>query len=156
MPNLGQLLGLFRADRPAVPPPEMFQPPASPPAAGVVDGSHWDLRRDGTKKGDGYLGALMRPDGDVMSEFSIAESENPKLRGPHGEYRDYPTLIPTLTRREVMTLLHANPEDPLPESIMRKAEAHALARLAKGEPVFAQPGEQHMDMYRQLMRAFVR
>src|SRR4051812_18252920 len=34
----------------------------------------YGLRPDGTKKGKGFLGPLKRPDGMVMSEYSIADS----------------------------------------------------------------------------------
>jgi hypothetical protein len=103
-------------------------------------------REDGTAKGEGFLGVFRTPSGEVMSEFSIADSEDPRLRGPNGEHLDYPTLVPTLTREEIQTLVNRREGDPVPESIKQKAEAHALARIEKGEPVFAQPGEQHLDI----------
>jgi hypothetical protein len=98
-------------------------------------------REDGTAKGEGFLGVFRTPTGQVMSEFSIADSEDPRLKG-----KDYPTLVPTLTPEEVQTLVNLPEGAPVPESIKQKAEAHALARIEKGEPVFAQPGEQHLDV----------
>lgn len=110
------------------------------------------MRPDGTPKGTGFLGVLQRSDGGVMTEYSIADSENPKLRGPKGEYLDYPTLVPTLTREEVRTVLGLKEGQPVPESIKQKAEAHALARIDAGKSPFAQPGEQQA-LYPDIARA---
>ena len=108
-----------------------------------------DLRRpDGTMKGNGFLGALLRPDGGVMSEYSVANSE--QLRGPKGEYLDYPSLVPTLTAEEVMSILA---DKPLSPAILQKAEAFALQRRQAGLPVFAKPGEENIRQYPQIKRA---
>lgn len=125
----------------------------SPAKPITVDRNTWDLRPDGTKKGDGFLGVLQRPDGVVMSEYSIADSE--KLKDAKGNYLDYPTLVPTLTKQEVQTILNLKEGEDVPASIKRKAEAHALARVAKGEPVWAQPGEQRADLFPEFTRAKV-
>lgn len=94
----------------------------------------------------------MRPDNSaVMSEYSIADSE--RLKDPQGNYMDYPSLVPTLTKDEVMAIL-TNPEGhPLPSSIYQKAEAFALQRRRQGKPMFAQPGEENQSLYPELRRA---
>jgi len=102
------------------------------------DSPDW-YRAGGSLKGDGFLGTLARPDGRVSSELSIADSEDPRLRlGVTSGYMDYPSIVPTLNTRELKTLLTT---DTMPDSVRRKAEAHALMRLRQGKPVFAQPGE---------------
>lgn len=148
----------------APPPPAAAAPPSGPqpltvhpPAAGgdaPVDRSKWDLRPDGTQKGDGFLGVLQRPDGSaVMSEYSIADSE--QLKDAKGNYLDYPSLVPTLTKAEVLAVLNAKEGQRLPQSVYTKAEAFALARKRAGKPLFAQPGEQRLDLYPDLPRARV-
>jgi hypothetical protein len=103
------------------------RPLASPPANGFGN------RPDGTPKGTGYLGVLKRPDGNVSTELSIGVPIN-------GKEMDIPTLVPGLTKEEVNWLL-TTPEDQiakkLPESIRRKAVAHAEQRLAAGQSPFA-------------------
>lgn len=112
------------------------------PSHSQLERGSWDLRPDGSRKGLGFLGVLERPDRGVMSEFSVADSENPALHGPKGEYLDYPSLVPTLTQGEVSYLLNMREGDTIPQSIYQKAEAFALQRKAQGKPVFAQEGEQ--------------
>lgn len=88
-------------------------------------------RADGTPKGAGFLGMVRRPDGGVSTEISVGVEID-------GREMEIPTMVPTLTREEVDTLLKTPlPGGEIPESIMRKAEAHARARLAAGKPVFA-------------------
>lgn len=98
------------------------------------------MRPDGTMKGLGFLGVLRRPDGGVMSEYSIADSE--KLKDAKGRYIDYPSLVPTLSKPEVQILLRLKPGDPVPQAIKDKAEKYALQRQAEGKPMFAATGEQ--------------
>jgi hypothetical protein len=123
--------------------------PRYPQGTPVVPVPDDDLRRpDGTLKGSGFFGALLRPDGGVMSEYSVANSE--QLRGPKGEYLDYPSLVPTLTAEEVMSILA---DKPLSPAILQKAEAFALQRQRAGRPIFADPGEEDIQQYPQLRRA---
>lgn len=119
--------------------------------AAPIDRSAWDPRPDGTTKGDGFLGVLKRPDGGVMSEYSIADSE--KLKDAQGHYLDYPSLVPTLTPSEVQTLLKSKPGDAVPQSIKDKAEAYALQRVKQGKSVFAEPGEANTQIFAQIPRA---
>lgn len=119
----------------------------------LVRQAEWGKRPDGSTKGNGFLGALLRPDGGVMSEFSVADSEH--LKDAHGNYLDYPTLVPTLTDQEIRFLLTMKEGMRIPDSIYRKAEAHALDRVSKGLPVFAQPGEENETLYPAIARASV-
>lgn len=97
--------------------------------------AEWEKRPDGTQKGKGFLGVLQRPDGGVMTEYSIS------MDGVNGG-KDFPVLVPTLTRAEVETVLKAGDNDKLPKSITDKAAAFAEKRIKEGKPVFAQPGEE--------------
>lgn len=88
-------------------------------------------REDGTTKGKGFLGVfpINGPDPGVMSEYSIADSEN----GP-----DYPSLVPTLNEAELNQVLnqHVSP------TVHNKARAFAALRQHQNKSVFAQAGEQ--------------
>jgi len=98
---------------------------ANPPRADA-------FRADGTRKGPGFLGTLKRPDGGVMTEYSIGVNFD-------GKETQIPTLVPGLTPAERDILLRAKPGGPLPRSIVQKAIDHAKKRMAAGLPVF-QPG----------------
>lgn len=96
----------------------------------------WEKRADGTEKGDGYFGVLTRPDGRVSSELSIGVNLD-------GKDTEIPSLVPTLSRSEVLSLLALDPEkDQTPQSIIDKAVAFARRRKQQGLPYFAQHGEQ--------------
>lgn len=128
------------------------------PSHSQIDRSTWDPRwGDGSQKGDGFLGDLVRPDGGVMSEFSMADSN--KLRDPKLARKDnpeglmeYPSIVPTLTPEEVSFVLNMRDGDRMPPVIAKKAEAFALQRQSQGRPLFAQPGEQRYDIAPQLRR----
>jgi hypothetical protein len=89
----------------------------------------------GPPKGLGHLGLLKTPDGGVMSEFSQDGEIN-------GVPVQYPLIVPTLTKDEVLGLV--NHERVTPE-IEAKARAFALQRLQAGKSPFASPGEQRMQ-----------
>lgn len=93
-------------------------------------GADWK-RSDGSQKGDGFLGLLKRPDGKVSSEISIGVNID-------GKQMEIPSLVPSLTEKEIDHLLDG--KKPTDE-IVDKAVAHAKQRLAQGKSVFAQPGE---------------
>jgi hypothetical protein len=125
--------------------------PAPPIDLPTFDRSGPDWTRvDGSQKGDGFLGLLKRPDGGVMSEFSIADSE--QLKDAQGHYRDYPSLVPTLTKDEITSLLTLKPGDAVPQGIKDKAEAFALEREKAGLPLFAGAGEQRLDLFPEIAR----
>ena len=94
-----------------------------------VDGKFYGLRPDGTAKGVGYLGELKRPDGGVMTEYSIGVNIN-------GKDMDIPTIVPTLTEDEKNHLLNSKEGEKIPQGIVDKAVAHAKQRLSDGKPVF--------------------
>lgn len=106
--------------------PTMFpsQEPAADPA------SPYGMRPDGTPKGKGFMGELARPDGGVMTEYSIGVEID-------GKERDIPTIVPTLTKKELDLLLNMNDDDKIPKSIIDKAVEHAQKRIAEGKDVFA-------------------
>lgn len=89
-----------------------------------------DRRPDGTRKGQGWLGVLERPDGRVSTEITIGVNID-------GQETDIPALVPTLTRREVDTLLELEDGRPVPESIQRKAAEHARERIRRGLSPYA-------------------
>ncbi len=89
-------------------------------------------REDGTKKGTGFLGALRRPDGRVSSELSI---------GTNFDGKEYliPSLVPTLTKAEIDSLLKGG---PISDEIFGKAVTHARERLGQGKSPLLEEGEQ--------------
>lgn len=85
-------------------------------------------RPDKTMKGQGYLGELKLPDGSVATEYST-QSGAVKV---NGKQIDFPTLVPTLSKDEVLLMqkdIIPN-KKPIPEPIMQKAIEHAQMRLA--------------------------
>jgi hypothetical protein len=119
-------------------------PNAVPGANGVTefraqktdyDASTWEKRPDGSAKGSGFLGVLKRPDGGVSTEISVGVTID-------GKQVDVPTLVPTLTKAEVKTLLTLKDDQKVPDSIVKKAAEFARTRIKDGKPVFAQPGEE--------------
>lgn len=99
----------------------------------ILSGSY-GVRADGSNKGEGYFGALKRPDGNFSSELSIGVEID-------GKEIDIPALVPTLTDKEVKTLLNQAPDEKIPDSIVEKATAYAKTRIAAGKSPFAGAGE---------------
>lgn len=90
------------------------------------------LRRDGTMKGLGFLGALPgRGDmaGMPMTEYTIQVGEADDPTGA----QDIPSIVPTLTPDELDDVLRGK----MTRAIERKAVEHAEMRRKKGLPVFA-------------------
>lgn len=90
-----------------------------------------DLRRDGTRKGNGWLGALpiTYPNGGtgVASEYTVSTKIGDR------EF-DIPTLVPTLTPEEkdlLLTDIIPN-RRTVPNNIFNKAVEHAQQRIQKG------------------------
>lgn len=92
-------------------------------------GNGYGNRPDGTPKGKGFLGELKRPDGAVSTEISVGVNIG-------GKEMDIPTLVPTLTKAEVDSLLRG---DRPSDAIVQKAVDHAKMRLSQGKSVFADP-----------------
>lgn len=95
-------------------------------------------------KGLGFLGPLQRPDGGVMSEYSVGQNIN-------GRETEFPSIVPTLTKEELLAILNAQQGQPLPASVLQKARAYAEQRMAQGLKPFAQTGEQQ-NLYPELPR----
>lgn len=101
------------------------------PAAAAVGVPADQLRADGTTKGPGFLGPLPFKDGRTSTEISIGVKVN-------GKEMEIPSLVPTLTKPEIDSLLKGErPSD----AIVAKAVAHAEQRIKDGKSVFAQAGE---------------
>lgn len=118
--------------------PDLAPLQAAPGSPGT-DPSQWDKRADGSQKGNGWLGLLRRPDGNVSSEISVGVNIG-------GKETEIPLMVPGLTRPEVTTLLNADPKSPnfysgLPSSIKQKAVAFARQRISQGQSPFASPQE---------------
>lgn len=99
-------------------------------APGTYD-KNFGTRQDGTPKGHGFLGVLGGRGnnmGQVMTEYTVGLEID-------GKEMDVPTLVPTLTPREVNMVLNGR----LNETIMQKAADHARSRLQQGYSVFADP-----------------
>lgn len=99
------------------------------------------IREDGTMKGHGFLGDLPNKNGKKSSELSISVGNIEK-----GKDVLIPTMIPTLTKKELDYLL-SNKYNPtkktgVDEVISQKAIAFARERKAKGLPYFATKEEE--------------
>lgn len=86
-------------------------------------------RPDGSKKNIGFLGEIKLPDGSVATEYST-QSGAVKV---DGKQIDFPTLVPTLSKDEILLMQNdiIPNKKPIPEAIMQKAIQHAKLRLAK-------------------------
>lgn len=91
-------------------------------------------RHDGSRKGNGYFGNLRVSDGVVATEVSIKANVD-------GKDMDIPSLVPTLTRGEVDTILHLKRGDTIPDEIKQKAIDFARQRMSQGKSPYASPEE---------------
>jgi len=92
-------------------------------------------RPNGTQKGNGWLGRLVRPDGKVSTELTAGYTID-------GRETDIPLIVPTLTPGEVRHLLTLDPNAPdffakVGPSIEQKALAHARERMAAGKSPYS-------------------
>jgi hypothetical protein len=83
------------------------------------------------QKGPGFWGTLTRPDKGVSTEISIGVPIQ-------GKETEVPTLVPTLTKKEIDYLLGGGTPT---QAIVDKAVEHAMKRLNLGLSPFAQSGE---------------
>lgn len=97
----------------------------------VNNKENWEPRKDGSKKGMGYLGALERPDGGISTELSIGVNINNKEI-------DIPLLVPTLSKDEINYLLKTDDSGEIPASIINKAIDHAIMRIKAGKSPFSE------------------
>lgn len=96
-------------------------------------------RADGTPKGPGYFGALTLPGGGVATEYSVGV----KIGGKETEI---PTLVPTLTEKELNQLVNdiiPNKKE-VPKEIVNKAVEHAKQRIKEGKSPFL---EKQTDLF---------
>ena len=101
-----------------------------------------DVRQDGTKKGQGFLGVLKRSDksgGDISSELTI------DIDTDQGK-KSIPLMVPTLTDEEVNHLLSGKPHT---KQILDKAVEHAKYRRSVGKDVYADVTESPQKQYSQ-------
>jgi len=84
-------------------------------------------RLDGTRKGPGFFGSLLRPDNKTSTELSIGVNFD-------GKETLIPSLVPTLTKEEVNGLLS---NGPMTDQIVQKATEHARKRMMLGKSPFA-------------------
>ena len=89
------------------------------------------IRRD---KGPGWLGTFKDARGDDVTEMSMTVQAE-ELNG--GQETLIPLLVPTLTKKEAEWVIkNAYKDKKPPESIMRKAIAHAQQEIAAGRSPF--------------------
>jgi hypothetical protein len=93
------------------------------------------MRPDGSEKGYGYFGEIIRPDGNKMTEISIGV-------GFEGKETLIPLIVPTLNKNELDYLARADPNSKMfmlkmPRSIMDKAIDHARMRMKENKSPFA-------------------
>jgi hypothetical protein len=93
--------------------------------------ANYGNRVDGTAKGNGFFGPLLRPDGSISGELSFGFDYGDKNHLA-------PLLVPTLNRDEIDHLLGGNPPT---REIYDKAIQHAIERMRVGKPLFAAPNE---------------
>lgn len=116
--------------------PDTAAPAAAPAVTAATERppGGWGKRADGSEKGDGFFGAVRRPDGNVSTEISVGVNID-------GKEVEIPTLVPTLTAAERQELL-ALPEGRQPsQAIVQKAADFARQRMASGKSPFAGPSE---------------
>lgn len=99
------------------------------------------VREDGTMKGQGYFGQVQHSSGRGATELGIEEGPPASFPYTPRGYMNYPSMVPTLSREEVSTMMSGN--EGWPESIYQKARSYAKERLAQGRSPFAQTGEQY-------------
>lgn len=114
-------------------------PPAGPTKESVNNTlqqlGQWGLRYgqlgpyDKPMKGDGWLGTLLRKDGGVSSELSVGVNID-------GRETEIPLMVPTLSVPEINYLLSMPDNAQIPQSILQKAQQHALQRLRQQKSPF--------------------
>ena len=112
--------------------PAQAQAPAINPDD-IIKSEDYGYRADGTKKGRGWLGPIVLPDGKtVASEYSVGV-------GIDGKEMEIPTLVPTLTPEEVALMrddIIPNHKQ-VPEPILNKAIDFAVSQMKQGKSVWA-------------------
>lgn len=101
-------------------------------------------RQDKTNKGQGFYGAIKRPDGNVSTELSVGVNLG-------GKETEIPLLVPGLSKQQIDYLINADPSaktffDKMPKGIMEKAIEHARMRMEMGKPAFATEEDKPVGM----------
>ena len=92
----------------------------------------YGTRSDGTPKGPGYFGEI--PNRDKPSQFSTELSGEATV---DGKTLLFPLLVPTLTRKEIESLVRGKVGPSELDMIYKKAIDHALMRKKQGKDPFA-------------------
>lgn len=105
----------------------MAAPPAQPQ-------NNFGNRPDGTPKGNGWLGVIKRPDGNVMTEITTGVNIN-------GKETDIPLITPYTTKADLQYLKNADVKgkdffEKMPKGLMDRAVRHASERLKAGKSVY--------------------
>ena len=102
------------------------------PAPTIVD-KYYGKRHDGTNKGTGWLGELTMTDGSdrTMTEFSVGVTIK-------GKETEIPSVVPTLTKKELDHLLSGG---KVTKDIEKKAFKHAMKRIEQGLSPFKNDGK---------------
>jgi hypothetical protein len=93
-----------------------------------------EVRHDGSRKANGFLGAIRRPDGGISTELSASEDV-------FGKRTDLPLMVPSLSHGELRQLLSLRDGEWPADSIYDKAKQHAAIRMATGRSPFADDNE---------------
>jgi len=87
-------------------------------------------RADGSPKGRGWLGEIALPKGGVATEYTVGTEIG-------GKEMDIPMLVPGYSKKELQDLTAIiESGSNIPDSLFRKAEAHAISKVEQGESVF--------------------
>jgi hypothetical protein len=105
------------------------------PDVALEDRKDDSIRPDGSKKGSGWLGPqnFRAPSGEsgVATEYSVGVNIE-------GKEIDIPTLVPTLTKEELKTMIDdiIPNRKPVPKEILNKAIDHAKTMIGQGKSPF--------------------
>jgi hypothetical protein len=97
------------------------------------DQSLYGYRADGSPKGKGYFGPLLRADGKTITELSIGVEFD-------GVETEIPLLVPTFTREEIL-IAQAGLKPT--QAMIDKAIEFAKQRMANGRSVWAEENERY-------------
>ena len=90
--------------------------------------NNYGLRKDGTTKGQGWMGSIKTKDGSVMTEKSIGVNFD-------GKEVLIPMIVPTLNLLEIEKLKR---NEPPTQEMIKKAIDFAKQRMSEGKSVWAE------------------